>query len=266
MVALVLAGYYVQKRFRRDDTSMHPGFLVCLGLSLAFKHAFVLFPLWLALRPASLRERARILIVPYAVWIVFALYYLFPNPTYFIHNVLSYGGWSGNALIPFWTWWSATHLHIAGSDLRKAWLPLLLLAMAIIGWRIRRWSLERALLLYPIALLVFASTVALQYFNLASFSIAASLDLTGVLFSVFAAYFYFGYPEELNLWTLPPWLQNSWIRWSHPTNVGWWICQAFMVVLLVRRLLRWSRDEKAGASAVGTPESSPALKEETATI
>ncbi len=60
-------------------------------------------------------------------------------------------------------------------------------------------------------MLVTTSAVALQYFNLASFSIAARLDVTGVVYSAFAAYFYGGHPEELHLWKLPPWLQDSWI-------------------------------------------------------
>jgi len=48
---------------------------------------------------------------------------------------------------------------------------------------------------------VTTSAVALQYFNLASLSVAVNLDVTGVVFSSFAAYFHGGHPEELGLWT-----------------------------------------------------------------
>jgi hypothetical protein len=257
LVAMVLVGYYLHVRHGKSDGSIHPVLLTCLGLSLAFKHAFILFPLWLAFRPGSRQERARILVIPYAVWFAFTLYYLMPSPMPFIQNVLSYGGWSGNALLPLALDWIFRTLRVAGSDLPKLWLPLFLGLMLAIGWRVRRWPLEDGLLLYPIALLVTTSAVALQYFNLASFSIAARLDAAGVAFNVFAAYFYGGHPEELALWALPAWLQNSWIPIGARSNVGWLISQAILMVVLARRLMlrpapggtraiRYAMEEPAG--------------------
>jgi hypothetical protein len=240
IVAMVLVGYYLHVRRGQEAGSIHPAFLVCLGVSLALKHSFVLFPIWLALRPAPWRQRALILIVPYGVWFASALYYLIPTPAYFVGNVLSYGGYSGNALVPMAVEWILRRLDLAGRELRFLWLPLFLGAMLAIGWRIRRWPLERSLLLYPIAILVTTSAVALQYFNLASFSVAAHLDVTGVVFSIFSAYFYGGHPEELNLWTMPPWLQDFWMPVPHRTNIGWLICQGILAVLLQRRLSLWS--------------------------
>ncbi len=52
IVAIALVGYYLHVRREQGAGSIHPAFLVCLGVSLAFKHAFILFPIWLALRPA----------------------------------------------------------------------------------------------------------------------------------------------------------------------------------------------------------------------
>jgi hypothetical protein len=197
--------------------------------------------------------------VPYGVWVGLALYYLIPTPVYFMTNVLGYGGWSGNSMVPMAIEWVAVSLKIAGTDLPKAWLPLFVLAMFAIGWRIRRWPLEQCLLLYPIALLVTTSSAALQYFNLASFSIAANLDATGVVFNLFAAYFYGGDPAELHLWTLPAWLRDSWLPRPTPTNIGWLISQAILTVLLARRLSRWSRSNDTRAAittaAVGVAES-----------
>ena len=244
VVAFVLVGYYLHTRFGRDDSSIHPAFLVCLGVSLAFKHAFVLFPLWLALRPASLRERARILIVPYGVWMLFALYYLVPTTRYFKHNVLSYGGWSGNALIPFAIEWVARQLHIAGPGLSKAWLPLFLLGMAAVGWRIRRWPWSGRFC--SIRSRCWSSRArSFSKLNLASFSIAAALDGPGIVFSAFAAYFYFGDPAELHLWTLPPWLQNSGFQ-HRGRRTSLVDLPGDLAVLLVRRLSRWSLDDEAG--------------------
>ena len=239
MVAMALTGYYVHVRHLPRAGSIHPAFLVCLGISLAFKHAFMLFPIWLALRPAPLRQRALMVLVPFGTWFLFVLYYLIPTPMPFVTNVLSYGGWSANALVPMAVDWMSRQLGRPERQFESLWLPLFLGAMLIIGWRIRRWPLERSLLLYPLALLVTTSAVALQYFTLASFSIAARLDLTGVVFNVFAAYFYGGHAEELNLWTLPPWLRDSWKPAPHPWNVGWLICQAILALLLVRRLSLW---------------------------
>lgn len=261
IVAIVLVGYYLHTRRGQPTGPIHPAFLVCLGLSLAFKHAFILFPVWLALRPASWRQRALTLAVPYGVWVTCALYYLIPLPYSFVNNVLGYGGWSGNALVPMTIEWVAVTLKIAGTDLPKAWMPLFLLAMLGIGWRIRRWSLEHCLLLYPIALLVTTSAVALQYFNLASFSIAANLDPVGVVFNLFAAYFYGGDVNELHLWSMPAWLKDSWLPAPRPTNMGWLISQTLLAVLLVRRMRRWSKEEardgrqELGSREVGVQES-----------
>jgi hypothetical protein len=256
LVAIVLVGYYLHARRGQGDALIHPALLVCLGLSLAFKHAFILFPVWLALRPGRLRERARILVIPYGIWGAFALYYLLPTPLPFISNVLLYGGWSGNSLVPMTLEWIFRTLRVAGSDLPKAWLPLFLIAMLGIGWRVRRWPLERGLLLYPLAMLVTTSAIALQYFNLASFSIAARLDLAGVAFNAFAAYFYGA--QELTLWTLPAWLQDSWIPRGTPTNVGWLILQAILAVVLARRL--------SEGGDVGTPRSRVSSVAETTAI
>ena len=249
VVAAALAGYYWHVRSGGSDTgSVHPVFLVFLGISLSFKHAFILFPLWLAMRPMSWRVRVASLVVPYAVWLLVALYYLVPEPGHFFKNVLGYSGWSGNALVPMVV--SAALRALGATDantvtLRPLWMPLFLGGMLGVGWWIRTWSLERTFLLYPLAMLATANAVALQYFNLASYSIAASVDVIGVAFSAFTAYFYAGDPEELHLLTLPAWLSRAEGSLPYAFNWGWIICQAILAALLMRRLWVWRLSERA---------------------
>jgi hypothetical protein len=132
--------------------------------------------------------------------------------------------------------------------LRPLWKPLFLGAMLALGWWIRSWSLERVFLLYPLAMLVTANAVALQYFNLASYSIAAGVDGLGVVFSAFTAYFYAGDPEELHLFMLPAWLNRAEGALPYAFNWGWITCQVILAALLMRRLWVWRASERARAA------------------
>ena len=101
MVALVLPGYSIHVRRRPDPYApLHLAFLILIGLSLSFKHSFILFPLWLALRPVSWKDRIASVAIPYGLWFAVMLYYLVPNPSYVIENVLRYRGYAGNSLVP----------------------------------------------------------------------------------------------------------------------------------------------------------------------
>jgi hypothetical protein len=238
IVAMVLLGYFVHVRRGGGEQRLDTWFLVCLGVSLAFKHSFVLFPIWLVLRPVSWRERLRILAIPYAVWLAFFLYYVIPNPRYVMNNVLAYSAWSGNALVPtVHTWLKG----LGAPPLR--WSQAFLGMMLLIGLGIRKWRVERLLLLYPLALLATTSAIALQYFALAPFSVAASIDPIGVMFSAFALYFYAGHAVELNLFHMPQVFvdhgaPNGYFNW------GWLLMQALLGALLIRRMITWSRADR----------------------
>jgi hypothetical protein len=239
IVALVLLGYFVHVRRGGDERRLDTWFLVCLGVSLSFKHSFVLFPIWLVLRPVSWRERLRILAIPYAVWLAFFVYYAIPNPRYVMDNVLSYSSWSGNALVPTLHTW----LKGAGAPAYK-WNQAFLGLMLAIGLGLRWWNVERLLLLYPLALLSTTSAVALQYFALAPYSVAASISPIGMAFSAFTLYFYAGHAVELNLFPLHPVFvdggtSNGYFNW------GWVLMQALLAALLIQRIVTWIRADRA---------------------
>ena len=252
LVAIALSGYYLHTRRTSDERAMaHPAFLACIGLSLTFKHSFVLLPLWLAMRTGAWRARLLAAALPLGIWGGSLFYYVVPDPQYWLANVVSYGGYSGNALLPQVLTWILNEVDVSKRNMaivQRSWTPLFILLMMAVGWWTRRWKLERVVLLYPLALLVTASAVALQYFALASYSIAARVDVFGVAFSLFTAYFYAGHPDELHLFELPGWLLNRSMAVGD-FNWGWLIAQTLLAAILIRRLLAWGRDERAYARA-----------------
>jgi hypothetical protein len=250
MVAFVLLGYYIHVRRGPDPNGpLHPAFLILIGVSLSFKHSFILFPVWLAMRPVSWKERMAAIAIPYGVWLAAMLYYLVPEPSHVIDNVLRYRGWAGNSLVPTFATW------LRGGDTRQAmWTLMFLGSMLLVGWGIRSWRVERLLLLYPLALVATASALALQYFNLTIFSIAAHMDPIGVLFNVFSLYFYSGHADELHLFVLPPFLRDvelPAVSFMPPVkfNWGWLMMQTMIAAIMIRRMVSWSQQEReAGMS------------------
>jgi hypothetical protein len=248
LVAIVLLGFLLHVRFRgRWSDDVHPAFLACIGVSLAFKHSFVLFPIWLAMRPAPWRKRLLTVLIPFSVWGACALYYLIPAPGYFLGNVVGYSAWAGNALLPTAIIWLLQKVGAIGPDpavMRAWWAPLFVTLMLVIGWSIRSWRLERVLFVYPLALISTTSAVALQYFALAMFPLAVTFDGLAAAFSAFTAYFYAGHPDELHLFSLPPWLTDVDGPLGH-FSWGWLIAQGIVAAILFKQSVAWRKDERA---------------------
>src|SRR5205807_1603573 len=69
-VLLALVGAATYARSESGVSSRRVAGLFLIGLSLATKHVFVAYPLWLALKGRSWRERLLVIVLPFAVFLL----------------------------------------------------------------------------------------------------------------------------------------------------------------------------------------------------
>ena len=237
LVATALIGLYIYETRKAVD-QIPAGLHIAIGVSLAWKHSFVLLPLWLAMRPVPWKERVRGLALTYSTWLLLVAYYLFPSPQYFADNVLRYSSWSGNALIPS----AVTALvDVLGVDfiyaeIRVLWLPLFLAMFLAFGFTIRRLPIRQIFLFYPLALLSFTSAVALQYFDLSMYSLAVGPNAPVWIFHAVSGYEFAGHEDELGMFSLPAAFTSQFkAQGEFYYNQAWWILQALLLWILVDR-------------------------------
>ena len=133
--------------------------LVLLGVSLATKHILFLFPLWLAFREHGIKNRLTVFILPTAVFLLSFVPFWSPEV---IPHVFLYRSWSNapfwNALMPpFITQYIASAVPLISP------FTFFIAALIGFGWLMRKQEPFALLLLYTIAVVVFASAVANQY-------------------------------------------------------------------------------------------------------
>lgn len=181
--------------------SFVPGLLL-LGLSLTIKHVLLVFPLWLAIKEKGLERKLAALALPISVLVVSFVPYLGAGRSGIVANVVEYRG-HDNA--PFWH-------GVLPAQLQPFVSPFLLFAgaMLVLGfvWR-RRDDLDLALL-YLVALVVFAPSIANQYLAIAVPAMAAFPSLFFLPYQVLSAWFLAIHPQGLH---------NEWLRERSPTQL-----------------------------------------------
>jgi hypothetical protein len=240
MVALVFLGLYLGERHR---LWLH----ALIGLSLSFKHGFVLLPVWLAMRPGTLRERASGLATSYGIWLAITSPYWLTNAHAVLNNVLLYSGWSGNSLLPFavkgllkLTGIRFADLSIEEKTLRPMWLPLFLAAMGGIGWLLRNLPVRSIVICYTLALLSVASAIALQYFALPCAALAVTGGVLASCYNLLCLLLMSAHELEIHVIRIGTWFKDRTLddppmQWNH----GWLLLQGLLAVILLLRL----RDE-----------------------
>ena len=140
--------------------------LVLLGVSLATKHVLFLFPLWLAFKDQSIKSRLLVLVLPPAIFLLSFVPFWSPEV---IPHVFLYRSWN-NA--PFW---KGLIPPVITSYLASVITPFAFFIMALVGlgWLTRKQKPFESLLIYTVAIVVFASAVANQYLVIPVPAIAA---------------------------------------------------------------------------------------------
>ncbi|MDQ4125733.1 MAG: hypothetical protein M3134_09065 [Actinomycetota bacterium] len=182
-------------------TSFVPGLLL-LGLSLTVKHVLLVFPLWLAIKEKGLERKLTALVVPIAMLVFSFVPFLPEGREGIVSNVVLYRG-HDNA--PFWH-------GVLPVQLQPLISPFVLFAGAtlVLGFVWRRRSHLDLVLLYLLALVVFAPSIANQYLAIAIPAVAAFPSAFFLPFQVLAAWFLAAHPEGLH---------NAWLRDRAPDQM-----------------------------------------------
>ena len=148
----------------QPDDVIWPG--VLLGLSLATKHVFAFFPLWiLALQSRPVGQRLLYAGIAYAVFLgSFIPYVLTPEGFARVEQkVFLYrgDGYFGNALLP----------RIIPDQ--ALWTGAFLTGILAAGFIIARWAPRELFFLYPVTLVTLATTMSDQYLVIPVISFAA---------------------------------------------------------------------------------------------
>jgi len=132
-------------------------FVFLLGLSLATKHIFIFFVLWIAIRQTMMLKKVLFLICPFLVFGVSMLPYLGSSWEAIERNVLRYESFNNG---PFW--------QLLGISNDRLYKVLFAVTICSIGYFLRNQSSHKLLFLYCITLVVISPAIANQYLAIAA--------------------------------------------------------------------------------------------------
>jgi hypothetical protein len=175
-VLLAMVAVVMLERSRCDRLDLRfVGGLAALGLSLAVKHVFFAFPLWLALRERSWRRRIAALVVPPLLFLLGFVPFLAGGRDGIVRNVFLYRSMANAPL------WRSVFGPVFGGATGPA---LLLFAALLVGaWLERRRDRFHGLLVYTVVVVAFSPAVANQYLAI---PVAAASSLVNPFFVVYS--------------------------------------------------------------------------------
>ena len=166
-----------------------------LGMSLSTKHIFIVFPIWLAMRQASLRRAVFYAMGP----LVFFLLTLAPswmlNGEAVIENVFRYRSAENapflKAVLPDEVVWGLTNRGTA--------VFLFLGLLALVGFAYRRQRAFESGLIYSITLVLFSTAVVDQYLPIPMAGVAVFFNIGFFYWLFLCSAHLFGNPDTLNV-------------------------------------------------------------------
>lgn len=186
----ILAAILVGKSRDEDARDRTTSFVIALGLlslSLAVKHVFIVFPLWIALQERGMRRWA-VAVAPPAVWLLALLPSFLRSPQAVLDNVFLYTSFNNaplaNLLLP-------TPL-VDYLELKSLLVVVFLIAVTSAGVIYRRLPPLDSALVYTVVMLLFSSAVADQYLAIPVAAAAVYLNAGFLLWLLGAAVYFWG--------------------------------------------------------------------------
>jgi len=186
----ILAAIFVEKSRDENASARTASFVIALALlslSLAVKHVFILFPLWIALQERGVRRWAAAFAPP-AVWLLALLPSFIRSPRAVLDNVFLYTSFNNaplaNLLLP-------TPLvdYLGG---RSMLVVVFLIAAASAGIIYRRLPPFDSSLVYTVVMLLLSSAVADQYLAIPVAAAAVYLNAGFLLWLLGAVVYFWG--------------------------------------------------------------------------
>ena len=155
--------------------------LFILGLSLSTKHILFFFPLWLAIKQTTWKDRVLAVAIPYTIFLLLFLPFWRGGSEGILNNVFLYRSYN-NA--PFW--------HVFTPELFYTLIPPVIpffLTLLFLGFCWRRKPVLESVNLYLIAVVVFSSAVANQYLVIPTPAIATQWNWAYGAYTAFSTLF-----------------------------------------------------------------------------
>lgn len=150
-----------------------------LGISLATKHTFIFFPLWIALTQSRVGKKIFYVSSPIVIFVITMLPYIESSWSSIKTNVIEYQSFN-NA--PFWTL-----IGIAdGSDGRLTRLFFIIL-ICLFGFLFRNKPLDEMVFLYCIVMVAFSPAITNQYLAIAAVGAAGLFNAGFFLYLLYGA-------------------------------------------------------------------------------
>lgn len=219
--------------------------VLLLGISLGFKPVFLLFPLWLALRPGDVRRRAFLFVGPIVVFgVIFASAFLVYPVREVLQKVLGHGGANNspfvNAFVPGQLApWVLDH---GGGKL------LFILALVAVGWMFRRLPPFELALAYSISAVLFSWAVVNQYLVTPMAAVAVFMNI-GFLIWLGLSTLNFSGPEALNIPILRDIQPHVLLEWTQVMqDLFPWLLIGWLLFVLALRRAGLHMNPRAGRS------------------
>lgn len=192
LAAMLLMGKGLQDRISKVDI----GAVALLGLSLSVKQVFLVFPLWLAMRPGAISRRLLYLVVPPAIFLIMLASAFIPySPEAVVDAVLFHAGTDISPLVLAFVPHQLAPWVMEQGGAKV--LSLLILIPA--GLLFRRLRPFEAGLAYSITALLFAWSVANQYLVIPMAAVAVFLNIGLLAWLALSTLYLGGAADSLNL-------------------------------------------------------------------
>lgn len=190
-VFIALLAVIVYGKEAKQLTKKHILGLFILGLSLATKHLFFMFSIWLAIRQEGWRQKCIVAAVPVLVFGLSFLPFWSLGGDDIVNNVFLYKSFN-NA--PLW-------YAIVPKFLQGILTPSVLFygTLLIFGFITRKKSLLEAALIYTLVLVIFSSAVANQYFVTVMPAVAVFYNHLFGVYLLYTTLFLFISPAALHI-------------------------------------------------------------------
>ena len=191
LIAVMIAG-----RAKSVNVSVQDWWAILLiGFSLSIKHVFLLFPVWLFMRPGSMKKRLLYLIGPYAVFGISLLFPFLSATDTVSRSMLQYSGANNSPV-----------LYFLLPDQMMPWVlswegPKVFFALALVatGFFLRRTRLFEFTLLYTLTAVVFSWSIVNQYLAVPMAAVAIWMNLGLMVWLILASVYLLGDPLGMNV-------------------------------------------------------------------
>ena len=201
-IALFLAfagAFMLSGRSRRPISGVDWVAALLIGLSLAFKPVFLLFPLWLLIRRGPLARRVLLGAVPFAVLGVSVLSaFLTYPPAEVIQRIFGHGGTNNapliNALVP--NQLAPWFIEVGGAKV------IFVVLLVLSAWMFRNLDVFEMSLAYTVSAVLFAWAMANQYLLTPMAAVAVYLNIGFMIWLLLSTIYLGGAADILNVWGL----------------------------------------------------------------